>query len=915
MPKPFSEQAKSILSDKTLEPWHKEILLKKLREELDRAEAAPAQEPFVQGLTGAQYSGGVTAAAPSASPANEPKPVSDSFLKHLLFKEEQLDRLTPEPAAAEQAGQESDTAPAQTPEEIYNRRRQAIMDDSGYTRQQKRALLEKLDEQYGMDSEYAPPEKEEEQIPLGLSGKDAAALRDIQDDDRLTDRQKQTRLNRYGDKAADTLRYQRYRQLLRETEDDESLNPTQKRLKISQLNERYSPAMSSAPELTAGDVSFIRDEGGSYGGWIDAGKRAELIKISKNRKITGRDLTGLGIDTDNPDKDAAWLNQDIYGRQSYTGAQPLAPTSNGEDTASRDKLLNQVKDEIRQYLRELADLAATGQYSAAKRDEILSKYAGLSRVMQLGEDDPDMQFYAEALKPYGYDPIKGFSGLEEAVRRAGEMIYTTQRNAQDILQSFDKLIDKKLRDDPDTAAQYIKDNARIIRMAGLDPDEVAREVEGQVPVYKAQTDPSVPLSWLADDETGGYISNFIISKSSDGLPDGNFVIAKTYGPNMVMPFDVPGSFEGGHRVYYTLMFITKDGEVKKMGDRELTLQVTGTLGYAQYLASLYKRQMQEGKPYQLIYNAKTLEEYLQTLPEDKRNLERFLNSGVALTKFFDINPLQKTMEVLSIPKTIYMNAQIALARAIGGRKQGWVENAGFSDYSREASQTYGGADIAAQLKDAGFLGETALAGLDMMSDPLFWLGTGAMLKAGFAAKAATVPGSLEESNFLLGLGERAAPYEKLPDEAFGMYNEGVEDIIDGFKIIDGKVGGKIPVDEFKTIRQSSIKNPDADSITFGKYSNGPDSYTVKAGKTSSYFDMGEEWNAVRKRYNLSYDEMFEYFNKPAIKDALDMGKKIQFSHNPINDDGFLGMEWDYIKDIMYLTDDDLIEMGGMWYVK
>ena len=57
--------------------------------------------------------------------------------------------------------------------------------------------------------------------------------------------------------------------------------------------------------------------------------------------------------------------------------------------------------------------------------------------------------------------------------------------------------------------------------------------------------------------------------------------------------------------------------------------------------------------------------------------------------------------------------------------------------------------------------------------------------------------------------------------------EGAGDFIDGMKIADGKVGGKIPVDEFKTIRQSSIKNPDADSITLGKYTNGLDSYIAK----------------------------------------------------------------------------------------
>lgn len=149
----------------------------------------------------------------------------------------------------------------------------------------------------------------------------------------------------------------------------------------------------------------------------------------------------------------------------------------------------------------------------------------------------------------------------------------------------------------------------------------------------------------------------------------------------------------------------------------------------------------------------------------------------------------------------------------------------------------------------------------------------------------------------------------------GRTAEGAGDLIDGIKITDSKVGGKIPVDEFKTIRQSSIKNPDADSITLGKYTNGLDSYIAKAGGNSSYFDMGSEWNTVRKKYNLEYDEMFEYFNKPALKDAIESGKSIQFSHNPINDDGFLGMEWDYIKDTLHLTDGDLLERGGMWYVK
>jgi len=96
--------------------------------------------------------------------------------------------------------------------------------------------------------------------------------------------------------------------------------------------------------------------------------------------------------------------------------------------------------------------------------------------------------------------------------------------------------------------------------------------------------------------------------------------------------------------------------------------------------------------------------------------------------------------------------------------------------------------------------------------------------------------------------------DALAGQAYTGYNgitEGAGNLIDGIKITDGKVGGKIPVDEFKTIRQSSIKNPNADSITLGKYTNGLDSYIAKAGDNSSYFDMGSEWNTVRKKYNLN----------------------------------------------------------------
>jgi hypothetical protein len=145
--------------------------------------------------------------------------------------------------------------------------------------------------------------------------------------------------------------------------------------------------------------------------------------------------------------------------------------------------------------------------------------------------------------------------------------------------------------------------------------------------------------------------------------------------------------------------------------------------------------------------------------------------------------------------------------------------------------------------------------------------------------------------------------------------ESAENVIDGIKIIGGKVGGKIPIDDFKAIRQSSVKNPDADSITLGKFTDGPDSYIAKAGSDSSFFDMGEQWGAIQQKYGLSDKEMFDYFNVPALEDAITRRKIIRFSHNPLdNRKSFLFQEWKYIKKRMGLGDTNLVFKGGFWYV-
>lgn len=136
--------------------------------------------------------------------------------------------------------------------------------------------------------------------------------------------------------------------------------------------------------------------------------------------------------------------------------------------------------------------------------------------------------------------------------------------------------------------------------------------------------------------------------------------------------------------------------------------------------------------------------------------------------------------------------------------------------------------------------------------------------------------------------------------------------IDGLDVIDGRVIGKVPIEAFKKIRKASIHNMDSDSLTHGKYTPtmengvpnwgkaGPDSYIGRAGKESTYFDLGNDWNKIKKQYKLSDDDMFELFNIPVLDDAVKSGKEIRFSHDPRlrkYEETFLRQEWNYLKEI------------------
>ncbi|MFU0789012.1 MAG: TNT domain-containing protein [Virgibacillus proomii] len=191
---------------------------------------------------------------------------------------------------------------------------------------------------------------------------------------------------------------------------------------------------------------------------------------------------------------------------------------------------------------------------------------------------------------------------------------------------------------------------------------------------------------------------------------------------------------------------------------------------------------------------------------------------------------------------------------------------------------------------------------------------------------------------MIGMGSK--PLGEIRPQMFSVKNEGKDTLkgngskrasiatskIDGLDIIDGKIGGKIPVEDFKDIRKASMHNIDSNSMTLGKYTPtiengvenwgkaGTDSYIGKAGKDSMYFDLGSEWGNIQKKYGLTNDEMFKYFNVPALDDAVKSGKEIRFSHNPEDyPDSFLFSEWSYLqREHGYIK---LETKGDVWIAK
>lgn len=109
--------------------------------------------------------------------------------------------------------------------------------------------------------------------------------------------------------------------------------------------------------------------------------------------------------------------------------------------------------------------------------------------------------------------------------------------------------------------------------------------------------------------------------------------------------------------------------------------------------------------------------------------------------------------------------------------------------------------------------------------------------------------------------------------------------------------------DYDDIYQRSHHNTGKDKVMLGKYDGGGEtSYITRAGNDYEYFDLGKEWDVIKKQYDFTDEDMFKLFNEAFLDDGINNGKIFQFSHNPVNDQGALGSEFRYLLENNYMWD-------------
>ncbi|MFF8186669.1 hypothetical protein ACF044_05355 [Microbacterium sp. NPDC016588] len=118
---------------------------------------------------------------------------------------------------------------------------------------------------------------------------------------------------------------------------------------------------------------------------------------------------------------------------------------------------------------------------------------------------------------------------------------------------------------------------------------------------------------------------------------------------------------------------------------------------------------------------------------------------------------------------------------------------------------------------------------------------------------------------------------------------------------DGVPGSRISAEDYAGLRERSVHNGASDTLVLGRFlKDDPASYIdVAKREGATYFDMGLEWGQAEARYGLSpRDDMFNFFNRPVLDEAIRSGKTIRFSHDPraeASEGKFLEMEALYLE--------------------
>ena len=135
----------------------------------------------------------------------------------------------------------------------------------------------------------------------------------------------------------------------------------------------------------------------------------------------------------------------------------------------------------------------------------------------------------------------------------------------------------------------------------------------------------------------------------------------------------------------------------------------------------------------------------------------------------------------------------------------------------------------------------------------------------------------------------------------------LDDVVEGTLKSEGKT---ISYTDYNKIYQKSIYNAGKEKVMLGKYDGGGStSYITKAGDDYTYFNLGSEWEDIKTQYGYTDNDMFKLFNEAFLDDGINAGKVFQFSHNPVNDQGALGQEYQYLLKNDYIWDGTTMTMS------